>query len=40
MILMGCLNVRLGDSRDKLEEDLSTALVDRGLVNMTYHFMP
>ena len=40
MILMGDLNVRLGDPCDECEEDLVTALVERGLVNMTYHFMP
>ena len=40
MILIGDLNVQLGDLRDKHEEDLATSLVDRGLVNMTGHFMP
>ena len=40
MILMGDLNARLGDPCDKCEEDLATELVDRGMVNMTYHFMP
>ena len=40
IILMGDLNVRLGDPRDKYEEDLATAMVDRGLFNMIYHFMP
>ena len=40
MILVGDLNARLGDPRDKREEDLEKALVDRGLINMTYHFMP
>ena len=40
MILMGDLNARLGDPHEKLEENLATALVDRGMVNMTDHFMP
>ena len=40
MILMGDLNARLGYPPDEREEDLATALVDRGLVNMTDHFMP
>ena len=40
MILMGDLNARLGDPCDKHEEELATALVDRGLVNMTDHFLP
>ena len=40
MILMGDLNVHLGDPRDKREEDLATALVDRGMVNITDRFMP
>ena len=40
MILMGYLNARLGDPREKHEEDLEMALVDRGIVNMTDHFMP
>ena len=34
------LNVQLGDPCDKHEEELATALVDRGLVNMTDHFLP
>ena len=40
MILMGGLSVRLGNPRDKREEDLLAALVYRGLVNMTDHFLP
>ena len=40
MILMGGLSVRLGNPRDKREEDLLAALVYRGLVNMKYHFLP
>ena len=40
MILMGDLNARLGDPRDEREEDPVMALVDRGLINMTDHFMP
>ena len=40
MILMGYLNAYLGDSCCEREEDLMTALVDRVLVNMIYHFMP
>ena len=40
MILMRDLNVRLGDPHEKCEEDLVTALVDRGLVNMKDHFLP
>ena len=38
MILMGYLNMHLGDPCDKCEEDLATALADRGLVNMTEYF--
>ena len=37
--MMGDLNTRLGDPRDKREEDLETALMDQGLVNMTDHFL-
>ena len=37
---MGGLKARLGDSYDKHEEDLAMVLVDKGLVNMTDHFMP
>ena len=40
MVLMGDLNARLGYPRDEREEYMVTALVDRGLVNITYHFMP
>ena len=40
MILMGDLNARLGDSRDKLEEDLAAALADQGMVNTTVHLLP
>ena len=40
MILVGDLNVWLGDPSDKREEDLATDLLDRGLVNMTDHFIP
>ena len=40
LILMGDLNARLGNPRDKREEDLAMALADRGLVNMTDHFLP
>ena len=40
MILTGDMNTRLGEPRDKLEEDLAMALVDRGVVNMIYQFMP
>ena len=40
LILMGDLNTRLGKPRDKREDDLVTALVDQGLVNMTDHFLP
>ena len=40
MILMGDLNARLGDPCDEREEDLATALADRGLVNMTDHLFP
>ena len=39
MILMGDLNTRMVEPRDKLEEELATALVDRDLVNMIDHFM-
>ena len=40
LILIRYLNARLRDPREKCEEDLATVLVDRGLVNMIYHFMP
>ena len=40
MILMGDLNAGLGNPRDECEEDLSTALADRGLVNITDHLLP
>ena len=40
MILIGELNAQMRDPCDKREEDLATALVDRGLVNMTEKFMP
>ena len=39
MILMGDLNACLGYPREKREEDLATALVDRGMVNMSEHFI-
>ena len=39
MILMEDLNAQLGDPCDEHEEDLETALVDRGMVNMTDPFM-
>ena len=39
MILMGELNARLEYPRDKREEYLVTALVEKGLLNMTNHFM-
>ena len=39
MILMGDLNARLGDPREKREEDLKMALLYRGLVNMSEHFI-
>ena len=40
MILMGDLNAHLRDPRDKREEYLAMALVDRGVVNMIDQFMP
>ena len=40
LILMGDLNVRLGDPCEKQEEDLATALADQGLVNMTGNLLP
>ena len=40
VILMRNINVRLGDPPYEREEYLATELVDRGLVNMTKHFMP
>ena len=40
IILMRYLNAFLGGPRDKREEDLVTALVDKVLFNMTHHFMP
>ena len=39
-IMMGDMNAHMGDPRDGHEEDLVTALVDKGLVNMKYHFFP
>ena len=39
-ILTGDLKGQLGESRDGREEGLVTTLVDRGLFNMTDHFMP
>ena len=40
IILVRYLNVRLRDPCFEREEDQSTALVDRGLVSMTEHFIP
>ena len=40
LILLGDLNTSLRELRDAREEDLATALVDIGLVNMIAHFMP
>ena len=40
LILMGDLNAHLYNPHDKREEDLAMALADRGLVNMTDHFLP
>ena len=40
MIMMGYLNMRLGEPSEKSEEELSTVLLDRGLVNMKDHFLP
>ena len=40
LIRMGDLNARLGNPREKLEEDLATVLADRVLVNMKEHFLP
>ena len=40
VILMSNINVRLGDPPYEREEYLAMELVDRGLVNMTKHFMP
>ena len=37
---MGDLDVRLRDPREEREEDLETALADRGLVSNTDQFMP
>ena len=39
-IMMGDMNAHMGDPRDGHEEDLVTALVDKGLVNMKDHFFP
>ena len=39
LIFVGYLNMRLGNPRDEREEDLTTAISDRGLVNMTDHFL-
>ena len=40
LILVGDLNMRLGNPHDEREEDLVTALSDRGLVIMIDHFLP
>ena len=40
MILMGDLDMRLGEPGDERKEDLATELVDQGLVNMKDHFFP
>ena len=40
LILMGDLNVWLGNPRDEREEDLATGLVDQGMVNMIEHLLP
>ena len=40
IILMGDLNAQMENPRDKCEEDLATALADRGLVNMIDNFLP
>ena len=40
MVLMGDLNVQLGNPHGKHEEELAAALVYRGLVNIIDHFMP
>ena len=40
IILRGDLNAGLGKPYEKCEEDLATALVYRGLVNITDHFLP
>ena len=40
IILMGYLNARLGNPRDKHEADLATTLAYLSLVNMEYHFLP
>ena len=40
VILLGGLNARLMELRYTREEDLATALADRGLVDMTAHFIP
>ena len=39
IILVGDLNVQVGDPHDKHQEDLVIALVNRGLVNNIYPFM-
>ena len=39
VIMLGDLNERLGDPHDETEEELLTALEDRGLVDMTSHFL-
>ena len=39
LILMGYLNAPLGEPCDEREEDLETALADRGLVNIIDHFL-
>ena len=40
IVLMGNMNASLEDPLEEFEEDLMIALVDRGLVNTTDHFMP
>ena len=40
LILMADLNERLDGPLKKQEKDLAMALADRGLVNMTDHFLP
>ena len=40
IIPKGDLNALLEDPHDKREEELAPVLVDMGMVNMIYHFMP
>ena len=40
VIILGYINIRLGEPRITQEEELATVVVDCGLEDMTDHFMP